>query len=308
MTTTSKISIENQLFGVEIEMTGITRENTVKAIAEHFGTVSEICHVGGSSYDIWTAEDNKGRTWKCMNDSSIEAVDEEGNRIFSGHSKYSCELVTPILRYEDIESLKTIMNKLSKAGAIANSSTGIHVHVGAENHTAKTIATLLNFAASREDILYEALEVSSDRETEYCRKTNKRLAEFSLHAENMSEIENIWYSGFNDGYNGGVSREHYNSTRYHGINLHSLFTDKGVEFRYFNGTTDADKIEAYIQLCLGINAYCINNPGAVYGFSEGNYSPEEKARHMKRFLRKRLGMDATNYKTLNRVMTAVWAH
>ena len=34
----SEIGIKDQCFGVEVEMTGITREQAAKALAEYFGT------------------------------------------------------------------------------------------------------------------------------------------------------------------------------------------------------------------------------------------------------------------------------
>ena len=68
----------------------------------------------------------------------------------------------------------------------------------------------------------------------------------------MEEVERIWY--------GGTSRRdtHYDDSRYHCLNLHSVFQKGTVEFRLFNGTVHAGKIKAYIQLCLAIGAQALN--------------------------------------------------
>lgn len=47
-------------------------------------------------------------------------------------------------------------------------------------------------------------------------------------------------------------------SRYHCLNLHSVFQKGTVEFRLFNGTVHAGKIKAYIQLCLAIGAQALN--------------------------------------------------
>ena len=55
-------------FGIEIEMTGITREKAAKAIAEYFN--GEIRYVGGTYY-AYEVTDCQDRVWKVMRDSSI---------------------------------------------------------------------------------------------------------------------------------------------------------------------------------------------------------------------------------------------
>ena len=60
--------LKNQRFGIEIEMTGITRSAAAKIIVKHFGT--EASHVGGS-YDTYTISDGTERRWKVVSDSSI---------------------------------------------------------------------------------------------------------------------------------------------------------------------------------------------------------------------------------------------
>ena len=60
--------MRNQNFGIEIEMTGLTRCAAAKIIAGHFD--SEAVHVGGG-YDAYTIRDDQNRQWKIMSDASI---------------------------------------------------------------------------------------------------------------------------------------------------------------------------------------------------------------------------------------------
>ncbi len=124
-----------------------------------------------------------------------------------------------------------------------------NIHVGAENHTPKTLRNLVNIMASKQDILYNALKINHERRA-YCKKLESSLIERinNIKPDSRSGLENIWYEGYL-----GTRDAHYNSSRYHGLNLHATFTKGTVEFRLFNSTTHAGKIKAYIQLCLAIN-------------------------------------------------------
>lgn len=56
------IGMKDQYFGVEVEMTGITREQAAQALA-NYGT--EPNYVGGG-YDKWSVKDPDGKAWSIM--------------------------------------------------------------------------------------------------------------------------------------------------------------------------------------------------------------------------------------------------
>ena len=62
------IGMKDQYFGVEVEMTGITREQAATALAAYFATDAR--YVGGA-YDKWCVTDRDGKEWTVMSDSSI---------------------------------------------------------------------------------------------------------------------------------------------------------------------------------------------------------------------------------------------
>lgn len=234
--------MKTQRFGIEIEMTGLSRQRAAQVLSEYFGT--RLSHDGGA-YDTYSVLDSQNRRWKIMSDASISAECKRG----SADSTYRVELVSPICKYEDIETIQEIVRKLRAAGAIANASCGIHVHVDASPHNANTLRNITNIMASKEDLIYKALQVNVARERSYCKKVEQSFLE-ELNCKKpktLEDVSRIWYNG-NDG-----RHQHYHNSRYHCLNLHSVFQKGTIEFRLFNGTTHAGKIKAYIQLCLAIS-------------------------------------------------------
>lgn len=286
--------LKNQLFGVEVEMTGITREKAARLVAEVLGTTPS--HPESNCYHTRTIADQAARKWKIMRDSSIEAIRNDGTS--EPLDEYRVEFVTPPLNYSDIELLQNIIRKLRENGAKAHSSCGIHIHVDGANHTAVSLRRLVNFMTARQDLIYEALQIG-DRESNWCHKLNKTLLDAMKKDKNLTKekAEEIWYSRANDGYCGGIDHQHYNATRYHGVNLHSFFTKGTVEFRFFNSTLHAGKIKAYIQFCLAVSAWAITSQEKIVFRSMDGYTPEQKVTIMRNILTHRLGLYGDEFKT-----------
>ena len=244
--------MKDQRFGVEIEMTGITRATAAKVIAGHFHTTAT--HVGGS-YDTYTVRSGDGRQWNLVRDQSITRRNSRG---YTDRHEYSVEMVTPICKYDDITTIQEIVRKLRSAGANVNDSCGIHVHVDASQHDVRTLRNLVNIMASKEDLLYKALDVEVERER-YCKKVDAKFLEElnKKRPKQMQDLEDIWYDGY--GYN---RHAHYNNSRYRALNLHSVFTKGTVEFRLFNSTLHAGEVKSYIQLCLAINNQALTQKSA----------------------------------------------
>ncbi len=295
-------TIQNQNFGTEIELTGITRKNAAEIIAAYYGTSAYF--IGQGCYKIWGAKDSKGRVWKCERDASIRC-ERRGERYVS--DEYSCEVVTPILQYEDLDDLQNIVRKLREAGAIANDSCGIHVHVDGANHNADSLINLVNLFTGRQDLFYEALQ-NQDRANRWCQKASKEMLKAMRKGEHTkAALERIYYSGLNNGYRGGIDHSHYCAARYRGLNLHALYTKGTVEFRLFNGTTHAGKIKAYIQFCLAMSSWAINAEKVPFFKSTEDFTPAEKAKIMRNFMVNRLQMKGKEFATARQHLTAAFA-
>ena len=245
------MELKEQKFGIEIEMTGITRAKAAEVTAEYFGTRVKYL---GTYYDTYAAIDTEGRQWKFMSDGSITAQKKSNGRKINAGREYQTEMVSPICRYEDIVTIQEIIRKLKEHGALTNGSCGIHVHINAEPFDARTLRNITNIMAAKEDLIYKALGVSVDRQHRWCQPVDTRFLEElnRRKPKSMEAVERIWYNG--------ESRrdQHYDDSRYHCLNLHSVFQKGTVEFRLFNGTLHAGKIKAYIQFCLAIGAQALN--------------------------------------------------
>lgn len=249
------MDMKDQRFGIEIEMTGVTREQAAKVAAAYFGTSSRYL---GSGYDTYAALDGQGRQWKFMSDASLTPQRKEGRRKVPASDAYRTEMVSPICRYEDIATVQEIIRKLKEAGAITNNSCGIHVHIDASPFNANTLRNITNIMAAKEDLIYKALQVTVARQHRWCRPVEQRFLDEinSRRPQTLDQVKRIWYNG------GDRSHAHYDDSRYHCLNLHSVFQKGTVEFRLFNGTLHAGKIKAYIQLCLAIGAQALNQRSA----------------------------------------------
>ena len=244
-------AMKNQTIGVEVEMNNITREKAAKKVAEFFGTTAWYA-AAEYGYFSWACKDQQGRVWKFQRDVSIHGPDAQ-----------KCEMVTPILTYDDIETLQAIIRLLRKAGAKSSPSRGcgVHIHIGKGNHTAKTLRNLVNIMAAHEQQIGRAIRIDAGRTGSYCKVVDPRfLARLNRRKPTtMSELADIWYEG------NGENRDrtqHYNGSRYHMLNLHATFTKGTIEFRLFqfadpsNGKQNglhAGELRAYIQLCLAMS-------------------------------------------------------
>lgn len=246
-------------FGIEIEFTGITRRKAAEIVVEHLGGSVEELHDYYKTLKIIARD---GRVWKIMYDGSIKCQKRTGGQKVSASSEYSVELVSPILTYEkDMVDVQEMVRKLRKAGAFSEQQncTGIHIHLDGRDHTPKSIRNFMNIIYSRNDLLYDALQIEQ-RRMQFCKKMDESL----VHKMNRSkpttfnQIEDIWYQGY------GERRErHYHESRYHFLNLHSLFNGCGtVELRGFNGTLHAGKIRSYIALSLALNHQALSQKSA----------------------------------------------
>lgn len=281
--------MKTQTIGVEIEMTGITRKAAAEAVAKYFGT--EAAYKGGG-YRTYEVEDNTGRTWKLMRDSSIKAQRKNGGEREGADDDYKVELVTPILKYADIETLQEIVRTVRKTGAFVNESCGMHIHIGAAGFTAATLRNLVNAVASKEDLLYKALNVHEDRKS-YCKPTDQRfLRELNeKKPETKEQLGAIWYD-CSERAIPNHSESHYDSTRYTICNLHAFFSKGTVEFRIFNATLHAGEVKAAIQLCLALTHNAKTTRKAIYRPTE-----TDNPKYTMRCWLLRLGMIGDEFKT-----------
>ena len=290
-------------FGVEVEMNHITRQNAAKLAAEFFGTGNFMYTGNIDGYMTWSAWDAQGRKWKFAKDVSITGPDDR-----------KCELVTPILEYEDIEVLQGLLRKLRKAGAVSNpkNGCGVHIHVSRKaGFSVKDVKNLVNMMAAHEEQIGRSIFIDQMRMHHYCQVVNHEFLDL-MHSKNpktMAALEKIWYEGNHATYGQTM---HYNDSRYHMLNLHSFFNGHGtIEFRLFqfsNPHTGADgkfkrgglhagKMKAYIQLCI---AMCERAHDAKYISAKAQQTDNDK--YAFRWWLMRLGFIGEEFKTARKLL------
>ena len=285
-----------QTIGVEVEMNNITREKAAKTIAAYFGTEAWYA-AADYGYYSWACKDNKGRVWKIQRDCSIDGPDEE-----------KCEMVTPILTYNDMETLQEIIRILRKAGAKSDATRGcgVHIHIGAKGHTAQSMRNLANIMAAHEELIIGALGISWSRIDSYCKVVNREFLEKlnKKKPETMSELADIWYKSHDADYG---RTEHYNRSRYHMLNYHATFTKGTIEFRLFEFEAPKDgkqnglhagQLKAYIQLCLALS-----HQAKITKKASNKKQQEENPKYAMRTWLLRLGFIGDEFKTAREVLT-----
>lgn len=195
--------MKKQTIGVEVEMNNITREAAARVAADFFGTGRYRDTDSRNGYCTWSAWDADNREWKFQKDISISGPDRE-----------KCELVTPILTYSDMETLQELIRRLRKAGAKSDYTRGcgVHIHIGANGHTAQTLRNLANIMASHESLLASALNLDRTRMNRYCRTVDPNFLKQlnSRKPQTMSKLADIWYNSQNADYG---RNQHYNDSR-----------------------------------------------------------------------------------------------
>jgi hypothetical protein len=259
-------------YGIEIETVGTDKQTLARAIQTVVGgTVT-------TDYEGVRVTATDGRVWKVVRDASLSGGDRSG------------EIVSPILTYTDVETLQEVVRAVRTAGGRADASTGIHIHVDGAALDAKATANLVKLIHKQEQILESALGVSQARLGRYCRSIEP---EFMRRIETrkpktMQDLREAWY-----GYR-HAQPSRYDSSRYHGLNLNSLFFRGTVEFRYFNGSLHAGEIKAYLQLVLAVTAKAMRARAA--SSAKRTYDPATAKYDFRVFLL-HLGLIGDEFKT-----------
>lgn len=258
-------------FGIEIETVGQAKEVVAAAIQSVVGGTASPERGG---HKVIAAD---GRVWRAVHDASL-----------SGWN--NAEIVSPILSYDDLEMLQNVVRAARAAGARADASTGIHIHIDGSRFDAKAVTNLVKVVHKQERLIEHALGVSRARLDRYCRPIDSRFMDRieTRRPGTLRDLSEAWY-----GYqNSRPSR--YDHTRYHGLNLNSLFFRGTIEFRYFNGTVHAGKVKAYVQLVLALAAKALTARAASSKRREFNPAT---AKYDFRVLLLQLGMIGDEFKT-----------
>ena len=273
-------------YGIEIETVKRTREQIAWAIHSVVG--GTVRHVGiPSSYDPWEVEDLRGRVWKVVGDASLTSV--------PAHLR--AEVVSPVLGYDDIPQLQEVVRAIRRAGGKINSQCGIHIHIDAAPFDGRHLGNLAKIIYKQEPLILHALGISRDRLNRYTRPVSDELIQrIEQHRpRTKDQLNRIWYGYHNR------QPQHYDNSRYHGVNLHNVWYRGTVEFRWFEATLHAGRIKAYLQFCLAVAAKALN--GRAASSRKRDFDPQSAKYDFRVFLL-HLGLIGDEFKTARKHLMA----
>jgi len=186
--------------------------------------------------------------WTAQDDSSIRC---NGQRT-------GVEIVSPILRgFAGLQEMCNVLGVLESLNARVNRSCGFHVHIGAKSLLQQKISDpdcmadwvrrLVNTASQFETALFGIAGSISRLDNQYCHSIKSPYA---------------WAGRLKAGDKfPKVSRETYQKSRYHTVNLCNVFGPRGtVEFRVFSGTLNATKAVGYVVTAIGLCQKATESP------------------------------------------------
>lgn len=172
-------------------------------------------------------------------------------------------VATCIITHERYMELSAIAKTQKSKGSLASSNTIMSEIVRKETDMDDgfyifTLSSNANIVKARKmfgfyrafDLVFRSMVPASRKDNQrYCRNLTEYDLSKILNSENFTDLELVWYSTSDPGEVKQRKREHRDSSRYHWVNLHSLFADHGtVEIRLHPGDTNARRILYWTSL------------------------------------------------------------
>lgn len=222
-------TFNNYKFGVEIEFTGATTQT----VADEMQTL-----LAGTGIAVYREGYNHSTRshWKVTTDATVTE-----NRNYRDGSGYGGELVSPVLHGEaGLAELKQVLDALNEVDGRAvrvDRRCGIHVHLSWDGMTTDHVKEVYK--------RYAQYEADIDAWMAPSRRGNNSRWCASIATNNSHGLRAV------EAYTGTLSRMASLCGRYYKVNLQSLGRYGTVEFRQHGGSTEFDKIGAWVKFLMG---------------------------------------------------------
>jgi len=209
-------------FGVEIEFTGITVRDAELALT------NAGFRLENSGY--YNHTDNADGAWKVVSDASVRGTGGAG------------EVVSPILSgVEGLKAVQKAADAINQAGATANKSCGLHVHVDARDLNGRDVANVV--------VRYGKFETEIDKVMPRSRRGADAPCAGECYCYGVESLA----THFRDfPVNGTIPQavRTFGSSRFRKVNLLAYNAHGSIEFRHHSGTVQSGKILPWIQFCV----------------------------------------------------------
>ena len=144
-------------YGVEMDMTGITRKAVAEILAEQFDTKVVFC-LSDNGYNV---PDQNQRLWRILPSDSIKAEKYNGEKVVGANYMYQVKLLSPFLYENEFPMLEKALEQLELRGAIVNDSTKMNLllDVSCIENWEKYQTNLENLYESKGELFQKALDI-----------------------------------------------------------------------------------------------------------------------------------------------------
>lgn len=220
-------------FGVEIETVGATRVAMAQAIEGVFGYHVPVFDYHGRVCTCGCARsytnEEKLQIWKVERDGSLR-------HSASGH-RFTGEVVSPILQGEDgYQQLQKVLTAIAAVGAKTNRSTGLHVHVEANDLTGQEVARVVEFYGGHQQKIDSLVSVSR-RNNRFCQKYSTYAINAMKSATEQADTKDA-LRGF--------------ANKYTVVNIAPLFSYGTIEFRQHQGSINFTKVSNWVKFVSAV--------------------------------------------------------
>lgn len=160
------------------------------------------------------------------------------------------------------ECIRRTISCLHSVEAVVNDTCGLHIHLDGKGILLPTrreyplaLLQLWKTHLIFEDVMLSFLPFQR-RSNDFCRlmAASFKISEVDM-CETIFDVEKLWYKVTTHRDIRANKTHHYHSSRYFGVNLHSLLGQGHLEIRYHSGTTNGRKILEWANLhCILMDA------------------------------------------------------
>ena len=144
-------------YGIEMDMTGITRKAAAEILAEQFQTTSDFC-LEDNGYHV---QDQNQRLWRILPSNNIKAEKYNGEKVVGANYMYQVKLLSPFLYENEFPMLEKALEQMELRGTIVNDSTKMNLllDVSCIENWEKYQTNLENLYESKGELFQKALDI-----------------------------------------------------------------------------------------------------------------------------------------------------